>query len=134
MVAIVLAVTVRTPRRNAAFKDTFAGEADHADVDVHARLGYVFKQIVTNPMVWIMAGAHACTGAVRQSIDQWLPPLLPGGSSSGDDRPKFQWLGFLIPFVASAGSLVTGWVSDRFSSRAALPWQPASISSKSASC
>jgi OPA family glycerol-3-phosphate transporter-like MFS transporter len=27
---------------------------------------------------------------------------------------RFQWLGFLIPFVASAGSLTTGWISDRF--------------------
>jgi len=27
---------------------------------------------------------------------------------------KFQWLGFLIPFVASAGSLLSGWISDRF--------------------
>jgi OPA family glycerol-3-phosphate transporter-like MFS transporter len=28
--------------------------------------------------------------------------------------PRFQWLGFLIPLVASAGSLISGWVSDRF--------------------
>jgi OPA family glycerol-3-phosphate transporter-like MFS transporter len=27
---------------------------------------------------------------------------------------KFQALGYLIPFVASTGSLVTGWLSDRF--------------------
>ena len=27
---------------------------------------------------------------------------------------KFQWLGFLIPFVASSGSLLSGWISDRF--------------------
>ena len=26
----------------------------------------------------------------------------------------FQLVGFLIPFVASAGSLLSGWISDRF--------------------
>jgi OPA family glycerol-3-phosphate transporter-like MFS transporter len=28
--------------------------------------------------------------------------------------PKFQWLGYLIPLVASCGSFLSGWVSDRF--------------------
>jgi OPA family glycerol-3-phosphate transporter-like MFS transporter len=27
---------------------------------------------------------------------------------------KFQWLGFLIPLVASIGSFISGWISDRF--------------------
>ena len=39
---------------------------------VQAKVSDVFKIIVTNPVVWIVACAYACTGAVRQGIDQWF--------------------------------------------------------------
>jgi OPA family glycerol-3-phosphate transporter-like MFS transporter len=37
--------------------------------------------------------------------------------------PKFQWLGYLIPLVASCGSFLSGWVSDRFFESRRAPWQ-----------
>src|SRR6185295_4596717 len=114
LVAIVLAVTVKDTPEEVGYRNLFAGEADHADPDVHARLSTVFKQIVSNPMVWVMAGAYACTGAVRQSIDQWFPRFFQEVHNLDMTGAKFQWLGFLIPFVASAGSLLSGWISDRF--------------------
>ena len=30
----------------------------------------------SNPVVWIIACAYACTGAVRQGIDQWFPRFM----------------------------------------------------------
>ena len=63
-------------------------------------------------MVWIVASAYACTGAVRQSIDQWFPRLLNEVHHISFNSPQFQWVAFLIPFVASAGSLLSGYVSD----------------------
>jgi len=114
VVALVLALTVKDTPEECGYENLFAGEADHADVDVHAKLATVFRVIVTNPMVWVMAGAYACTGAVRQSIDQWFPRYFQEVHHLEMTGQRFQWLGFLIPFVASAGSLTTGWISDRF--------------------
>ena len=114
VVAIVLAFTVKDTPEEVGYKDLFAGEADHADTNIHGELGTVFRQIVSNPMVWVMALAYACTGAVRQSIDQWFPRFFQEVHHLDMTGAKFQWLGFLIPFVASAGSLMSGWVSDRF--------------------
>jgi OPA family glycerol-3-phosphate transporter-like MFS transporter len=114
IVAIALAVFVKDTPEECGYKGLFAGEADHADSDVRAELSTVFKHIVTNPAVWIMAGAYACTGAVRQSIDQWFPRFFQEVHGLDMRSAKFQWLGLLIPFVASAGSLLSGWISDRF--------------------
>ena len=114
VVAIVLAFTVKDTPEEIGYQNLFAGEADHADTNIHGRLGTVFTQIAGNPIVWIMALSYACTGAVRQSIDQWFPRFFQEVYQLDMTGAKFQWLGFLIPVVASAGSLLSGWVSDRF--------------------
>lgn len=114
VVAIVLALCVKDTPEECGYRNLFPGEADHADTNIHGQLSLVFKQIVSNPVVWIMAAAYACTGAVRQSIDQWFPRYFQEVHHLDMNGGKFQWLGFLIPFVASAGSLLSGWISDRF--------------------
>jgi len=113
-VAVLLAVFVKDTPEECGFRDPFPGEADHADQDVKAEIGTVFRIIVSNPIVWIMAVAYATTGAVRQSIDQWFPRYFEEVHHLAMTGAKFQWLGFLIPFAASAGSLLSGWISDRF--------------------
>jgi len=113
-VAIVLALVVKDTPEECGYGNLFPGEADHADADIHGKLGTVFWQIFSNPVVWIMALAYACTGAVRQAIDQWFPRYFAEVYHLDLLGAKFQWLGFLIPFVASSGSLLSGWISDRF--------------------
>jgi len=114
IVAIVLALTVKDTPEECGYRNLFAGEADHADADIHGQLKVVFRQIVSNPVVWVMAVAYACTGAVRQSIDQWFPRFFQEVHHLDMTGAKFQWLGFLIPIVASLGSFISGWMSDRF--------------------
>jgi MFS transporter, OPA family, glycerol-3-phosphate transporter len=114
VVAIVLAVVVKDTPEECGYRDVFEGEADHANTDIHGRMGAVFKEIVTNPIVWIVALAYACTGAVRQSIDQWFPRYFQEVHHLDMTSDQFQWLGLSIPIVASLGSFLSGWASDRF--------------------
>ena len=114
LVAVVLALVVKDTPEEAGFAGIHAGEADHTDTDIHGELATVFKKIVGNPLVWIIALAYACTGAVRQCIDQWFPRYFQEVHHLELSSARFQWLGFLIPFVASSGSLISGIVSDRF--------------------
>ena len=114
VVAVVLFITVKDTPEECGYKNLFPGEADHADADVRGNLKTVFKQIAGNHLVWIIAAAYACTGAVRQSIDQWFPRFFQEVHNLDMTGAKFQWLGFMIPIVASAGSLLSGWVSDRY--------------------
>ncbi len=112
--AILVAIFVKDTPEEAGFKDLYAGESDHADTGVKGDIRTVFYQIVSNPVVWIIAGAYACTGAVRQSIDQWFPRYLQEVQHVDYHSWAFLLTGFLIPFVASAGSLTSGFISDRF--------------------
>jgi sugar phosphate permease len=81
----------------------------------------VLRRIVSNPAVWIVAAAYACTGAVRQPVDQWFPRYMQEVHGTDMRSAQFQFLAFLIPFVASAGSLLSGYVSDKLFSGARAP-------------
>lgn len=114
VVAVVMWLVVKDTPEEAGFHKVHGDEADHADAGIHGDLGVVFRTIVSNPVVWIIACGYACTGAVRQTIDQWFPRYLMEVHHLDMKDAMFQWTGFLIPFVASAGSLLSGFVSDRF--------------------
>jgi MFS transporter, OPA family, glycerol-3-phosphate transporter len=80
--------------------------------DVRASVKTVLYTIASNPVVWVVACAYACTGAVRQGIDQWFPRFMNEAYHVDFQSAQFQLVGFLIPFVASAGSLISGYLSD----------------------
>jgi OPA family glycerol-3-phosphate transporter-like MFS transporter len=86
---------------------------EETDGRVQVRVFDVFKIIVTNPVVWIIACAYACTGAVRQGIDQWFPRFMQEVHHVDLQSAQFQLLAFSIPLVASAGSLISGFISDK---------------------
>jgi MFS transporter, OPA family, glycerol-3-phosphate transporter len=109
VVAICTAFIVKDTPEQAGFPGPNPGEVAN-----DARLSFktVFVTIASNPVVWVVACAYACTGAVRQGIDQWFPRFMSEAYHVDFQSAQFQLVGFLIPFVASAGSLVSGYVSD----------------------
>ncbi len=74
----------------------------------------VLKTIATNRVVWIIGCAYACTGAVRQGVDQWFPRFMQDVYRTDLRSVQFQSLVILIPLVATLGSLISGYVSDIF--------------------
>jgi OPA family glycerol-3-phosphate transporter-like MFS transporter len=50
---------------------------------------------------------------VRQGIDQWFPRFMLEVHHVDYESAQFQLVAFSIPFVASAGSLVSGFISDK---------------------
>jgi OPA family glycerol-3-phosphate transporter-like MFS transporter len=80
----------------------------------------LFK-MARHPTIWVVALAYACTGAVRQAVDNWFPRYMQDVFNTNLNSAQFKWLGFLIPFVASTGSLVSGYVSDIFMKGARAP-------------
>ncbi len=81
--------------------------------DVKAPVSVVFRTIMSNPVIWVVAAAYACTGSVRQSLDQWFPRFMQEVHQVDLSSARFQLLAFLIPVVASIGSLVSGVISDK---------------------
>jgi OPA family glycerol-3-phosphate transporter-like MFS transporter len=111
VVAVGMYFTVVETPEEVGFVGVIADESVGPD-GVRAEFGQVFRAIVTNKVVWITACAYACTGAVRQAIDQWFPRYMQDLYNADLKSASFQFLAFLIPFVASAGSLSSGYISD----------------------
>lgn len=115
VVAFILAIVVKDTPEECGYHGVFKGEADHADPSTKGEVAEMFRLVFCNPMVWVMGLAYACTGAVRQAIDQWFPVYFQEVHHLNmKESAYFQAVGFLIPFVASSGSLLSGWISDRF--------------------
>jgi OPA family glycerol-3-phosphate transporter-like MFS transporter len=111
VVAICMALIVKDTPEQAGF--AAVNPHDEAGGRVQVSVTDVFKVIARNPVVWIVACAYACTGAVRQGIDQWFPLFMREVHHVNFESAQFQILAALIPFVASAGSLISGFVSDK---------------------
>jgi OPA family glycerol-3-phosphate transporter-like MFS transporter len=112
--AIVMALVVAETPEQAGY-DYVGSRDSHGDAGAKADYGLVFRTVLANPGIWVTAGAYACTGAVRSSVDQWFPRYMQDVHGLDLNSEKFKWLlGFLIPVVASCGSLMSGVISDRF--------------------
>ncbi|MDR1789077.1 MAG: MFS transporter [Opitutaceae bacterium] len=117
LVAALLALCVKNTPEEAGFagavpNEGAGGNDTPAPSAPEPGIREVVRKIAGNPVIWIVAAAYACTGAVRQGIDQWFPRYMQEVFSTDLRDAKFQLLAFMIPFVASAGSLVSCYVSD----------------------
>src|SRR6266403_4710430 len=111
IIGIGMALLVKNTPEEAHFPPVNPDEEISERVQV--KVFDVFKIIATNPVVWIIACAYACTGAVRQGIDQWFPLFMREVHHVDYQSAQFQVLAASIPFVASAGSLISGFISDK---------------------
>jgi OPA family glycerol-3-phosphate transporter-like MFS transporter len=111
IVAVAMAFLAKETPEQAGFHREGSSDPEH-DTDARAPMSVVLKTIAFNPIVWLVALAYACTGAVRQGVDQWFPRYMQEVHHLDLQSKQFQFLGFLIPFVASAGSLFSGYLSD----------------------
>src|SRR2546423_13857143 len=110
LVAVVMAFITKETPQAAGFPPV--DEEHIRGNETHAPVSEVFKAIASNPVIWIIALAYGCTGAVRQGIDQWLFRFMPEVHHFDLGDVRFKYLGVLIPFVASLGSLISGYISD----------------------
>ena len=112
IVALGMALTVKETPEEAGFPEAAEFTGGGKDSGEKVRLMDVLLAMISKPVLWVTAVAYACTGAVRQSVDQWFPRFMEEVHHMDLNSIQFQFLGFLIPFVASAGSLISGYLSD----------------------
>jgi OPA family glycerol-3-phosphate transporter-like MFS transporter len=112
VVALGMALAVKQTPEEAGF--TSVDGISESTQAANEKIGLldVLRKITSRPVLWVTALAYACTGAVRQSVDQWFPRFMEDVHHLDLNSARFQFLGFLIPFVASTGSLISGYLSD----------------------
>ena len=112
-VALVMAAVVKETPEQAHFHRPDPDEPHDID-EPQPSLTTVLRIIGSNPAVWMCALAYACTGAVRQGIDQWFPRYMDEVFHVDMKSTQFQVLAWSIPIVATLGSLASGYISDIF--------------------
>jgi len=112
VIAVLMAFIVKETPEKAGFHGVIADDSGPSAADPRAQIHLVIRTIASNPIVWVTACAYACTGAVRQAVDQWFPRYMQELYHTDLKSAQFKFLAFLIPLVASAGSLLAGHVSD----------------------
>ena len=112
VVALGMVMTVKQTPEEAGFSAVSGVSESAGDSGGKVRLLDVLLTIVRQPVLWVTALAYSCTGAVRQSVDQWFPRFMEEVHHVDLQSNKFQFLASLIPVVASIGSLISGYLSD----------------------
>lgn len=118
VVAIFMSFAAKQSPDEAGFPGVIEDEIDNS-AGVTVSLKESFKTIFTHPLVWFYACAYACTGAVRTSSDQLS--ILYFQEQLGMDMKTnipatVAWTLAAMPMAAVAGSLASGWFSDKFCS------------------
>lgn len=108
---LMLLLTRDTPDK-AGFPTAVPREVIDGATDAPLPLGLVFKTIVRIPMIWLCAGAYLCTGVVRYAVDDWFPKYFVEVRHVTLTSTTFQITAFMIPLVATLGSITSGYISD----------------------
>ena len=85
---------------------------DNDDGDSAARRAYVRKMVYRNPIVWILSIANFFVYVVRFSVLDWGPKFLTEACNMSYDQAGIAVSAFEI--MAIVGTLVAGWVTDKF--------------------
>ena len=114
--SIFMSLAAKPSPDDAGYPGVIEDELDNSH-GVTVTLKESFKTIFTHPLVWFYACAYACTGAVRTSSDQLS--ILYFQEQLGMDMKTsipsaVAWTLAAMPMAAVAGSLLSGWISDKF--------------------
>ena len=110
LTTITLLTAAATPEA-AGWPNIIPREAGEQD-DQPLPMAQVFRTILGNRLVWITAWAYFCTGAVRYGIEDWFPKYFQEVRHYSLTSRSFQLVTWAIPLVATAGSIISGYVSD----------------------
>jgi len=108
---VMLRFAANTPEE-AGYPGAIPLEAVDGDASTVIPLRVVFETVVRQPMVWLCAAAYFCTGVVRYSVDDWFPKYFLEVQHVDTHTAKFQFVAFMIPLVATLGSIASGYISD----------------------
>jgi sugar phosphate permease len=116
--AIFMTLAAKATPEQVGFAGVIVDEIDNS-AGVTVSIKESFKTIFNHPLIWFYACAYACTGAVRTSSDQLS--ILYFQEQLGMDMKTnipatVAWTLAAMPMAAVAGSLASGWFSDKFCS------------------
>ncbi len=103
----------------AGYKDFDTGEEAISDDGKRLPVKMVFAKIITHPVLMVVCGIEFCSGILRNGIMHWYPLFAREVGFSKQFWISQNW-GMTLFVAGVAGSILTGWASDKlFQSRRA---------------
>ena len=72
----------------------------------------LFNFVLNNRLLWVFACANAFVYVVRYGVLDWAPTYL--SAVKGSSHSLGRWQFFLFEYAGIPGTLLAGWLSDRF--------------------
>ena len=85
---------------------------DNEKDDAAARRAYVQKMVYKNPIIWVLAFANFFVYVVRFSVLDWGPKFLTEACNMSFEKAAAAVFAFEI--MAILGTIVAGWITDKF--------------------
>jgi sugar phosphate permease len=113
LVVLVMNLLVRNTPEEAGYHVPHEDDPG-GDGSQRVRLRDVLRKIATNRIVWVVAGAYFCTGFVRSALVSWWAVYLLEVWHADRASNLFAAMAWGLPISATLGSILSGFVSDRF--------------------
>jgi sugar phosphate permease len=113
---IFMSFAAKASPDDAGYHGVIEDELDNS-AGVTVSLKESFRTIFTHPLVWFYAAAYACTGAVRSSSDHLAVLYFQeqlGMDMKTNIPSEVAWTLAAMPMAAVFGSLMSGWISDKY--------------------
>jgi len=108
--------TIEELERMGAEEDVVTEVAIEAREDAHAGWGFVVRQALLNPKVWLVGFAYFGVDLFRYGFLDWsFAYLVDQGAPMGKAVLKI----IMLPLVGAAGIIISGWLTDRLGGRRA---------------
>ncbi len=121
-IAVFVLITVRDTPQSEGLppieeykKEDYEGEDEAKDKTVEKELStkeILFKYVLVNKYLWYLAFANVFIYIIRYGVVNWVPSYLTEAKDFSPNASR--WAYFLYEFIAIPGTLLSGWVSDRF--------------------
>jgi sugar phosphate permease len=89
-----------------------AAAQDNAPAPAYLGLGFTLRQSVANPLIWLLGIAFMSFQLVRYGLMVWAPTYLFDTQGGNIRAVTLQVIA--LPLAGSLGSVLSGWMTDRF--------------------
>lgn len=97
------------------YKNEYPAEEKEDHVDLEKELTtkeILFKYVLVNKYLWYISFANVFVYLVRYGVINWAPSYLT--EVKGFSHSSSSWAYFLYEYAAIPGTILCGWISDRF--------------------
>lgn len=110
---VILLLFLRNTPGEAGYANFETGEDSLSKDGQRLPVSIIFKKILSHPVLLVICGIEFCSGVVRNGVMQWYPIFAKEVGFYTHFFVTQNW-GAILLVCGIAGSVMTGWASDRF--------------------